>query len=131
MKDELSGGIISKAYFLGIKKYGYQCNDKDHSVISGVPRNSISFNEIKNIFMGTPLTVNIQSRFYKNNRDMSISIKNTNVTIDNKQNKQLINNNYSPIVVNINNSIFKMKYLNYLSYILNRIKITLNRIITL
>ena len=130
MKDELSGGIISKAYFLGIKKYGYQCNDKDYSVISGVPRNSISFNEIKNIFMGTPLTVNIQSRFYKNNRELSISIKNTFITIDNKQNKNLIDNKYIAPVVNLNNNLFKMKYIKYLSYILNRIKITLNRIIT-
>jgi hypothetical protein len=43
MKDELAGGIIKKAYFLGIKKYGY-IDDKDvvHSVFSGVPKNSLN-----------------------------------------------------------------------------------------
>jgi hypothetical protein len=43
LKDELNGGIIKKAYFLGIKKYGY-IDDKDniHSVFSGVERNSLS-----------------------------------------------------------------------------------------
>ena len=80
--------------------------------------------------MDTPLTVNIQSRFYKNNRELSISIKNTFITIDNKQNKNLIDNKYIAPVVNLNNNLFKMKYIKYLSYILNRIKITLNRIIT-
>ena len=33
MKDELNGGSIKKAYFLGIKKYGYiDNNDITHSV---------------------------------------------------------------------------------------------------
>jgi DNA polymerase elongation subunit (family B) len=43
LKDELNGGFIKKAYFLGIKKYGY-IDDKDvtHSVFSGVERNSLT-----------------------------------------------------------------------------------------
>jgi len=43
MKDELKGGIIKKAYFLGIKKYGYiDNNELVHSVFSGVERNSLT-----------------------------------------------------------------------------------------
>jgi DNA polymerase elongation subunit (family B) len=43
LKDELNGGVIKKAYFLGIKKYGYLDDDnKTHSVFSGVERNSLS-----------------------------------------------------------------------------------------
>ena len=55
----------------------------------------------------------IQSRFYKNNRELSISIKNTFITIDNKQNKNLIDNKYIAPVVNLNNNLFKMKYIKY------------------
>jgi hypothetical protein len=43
LKDELKGGYIRKAYFLGIKKYGYIDNlDKIHSIFSGVERNSLT-----------------------------------------------------------------------------------------
>jgi hypothetical protein len=43
LKDELKGGVIKKAYFLGIKKYGF-LDDKDniHSVFSGIERNSLT-----------------------------------------------------------------------------------------
>jgi hypothetical protein len=48
MKDELNGGYIKKAYFLGIKKYGYlDKNDIVHSVFSGVVRNSLTFEDIE------------------------------------------------------------------------------------
>jgi hypothetical protein len=43
LKDELNGKFIKKAYFLGIKKYGYIDIDNNiHSVFSGVERNSLS-----------------------------------------------------------------------------------------
>jgi hypothetical protein len=43
LKDELNGGVIKKAYFLGIKKYGYiDNNDKTHSTFSGIERNSLT-----------------------------------------------------------------------------------------
>jgi hypothetical protein len=36
LKDELNGKFIKKAYFLGIKKYGYIDSDNDiHSIFSG------------------------------------------------------------------------------------------------
>ena len=43
LKDELNGKFIKKAYFLGVKKYGYVDSDNNiHSVFSGVERNSLS-----------------------------------------------------------------------------------------
>jgi len=43
LKDELHGGHIVKAYFLGIKKYGYvDSNNITHSVFAGVERNSLT-----------------------------------------------------------------------------------------
>jgi DNA polymerase elongation subunit (family B) len=43
LKDELNGKFIKKAYFLGIKKYGYiDENNEVHSVFSGIERNSLS-----------------------------------------------------------------------------------------
>ena len=56
MKDELKGQIIEEAYFIGPKKYGYYIIDnvsgerKEYSVFSGVPRNSLSFTEVKSIY---------------------------------------------------------------------------------
>jgi hypothetical protein len=51
MKDELKGLLIEEAYFVGPKKYGYWLLDRDgtrieESVFSGVPRNSLSFEEV-------------------------------------------------------------------------------------
>ena len=49
MKDELKGNLISEAYFLGIKQYGYYYHDKDtnerveKSVFAGVSRDSLTF----------------------------------------------------------------------------------------
>jgi len=43
LKDELKGEYIKKAYFLGIKKYGYlDYNNNTHSVFSGVERNTLT-----------------------------------------------------------------------------------------
>ncbi len=61
MKDELNGGIITKGYFLGIKKYGYEYLDKEgklktKSVFSGVPRDSIPFHELEELSKGSKLT---------------------------------------------------------------------------
>jgi hypothetical protein len=57
MKDEMNGILIQEGLFLGPKKYGYWYFDKDGnrvnaSVFSGVPRNSLTFYEIRSIFEG-------------------------------------------------------------------------------
>jgi len=66
MKDELGGGTIKKAYFLGIKKYGY-IDHKDivHSVFSGVPKNTLNWNEIEQISKGFTIVKSIPIRFLK------------------------------------------------------------------
>nr|YP_010192427.1 hypothetical protein LK379_mgp25 [Amanita sinensis]QZN08164.1 hypothetical protein [Amanita sinensis] len=81
MKDELNGGLIQKAYFLGIKKYGYIDNNNiTHSVFSGVERNSLTFNEIQNIANGLIIIKFSPLRFYKNIQNLNIQIKESLVT---------------------------------------------------
>jgi hypothetical protein len=71
MKDELQGKMINEAYFLAPKNYGYYIIDivtgikQEFSVFSGVPRNSLSFEEVKSIFEGKTITKTISNRFYK------------------------------------------------------------------
>ena len=80
MKDELKGQVIAEAYFIGPKKYGYYIIDsvtgerKEFSVFSGVPRNSLSFSEVKSIFEGNIVTKNIPNRFYNSFTNLNITI---------------------------------------------------------
>lgn len=112
MKDELEGNIIKEAYFLDIKKYGYWYQDPitkqpvEISVFAGVTRNSLSFNEIRDIFNGKIITKDIPIRFYKTFKDLSIAIKSTKVTIKKTNDKLLIDNHYLPInIFNLNHDL--------------------------
>jgi len=123
MKDELKGGSIQKAYFLGIKKYGY-IDDKNitHSVFSGVERNSLTWNEIDQIANGATIVKPSPARFFKNLSSLNINIKNNlEISISSLTRKLLINNKYLPIKINI-------KFLIKIDYYLRMIK---NRIINL
>ena len=117
MKDELKGQIINEAYFLGPKKYGYYIidnvtnNKQEFSVFSGVPRNSLSFEEVKSIFEGKTIVKTIPNRFYKSFKSLNITIKDTKITIKNTSHKKLINNIYYPPVMN--NSKFDLFILLY------------------
>jgi hypothetical protein len=117
MKDELKGQVINEGYFLGPKQYGYFIIDdlgvrKDFSVFSGVPRNSLSFEEVKSLFEGNHITKNISSRFYKSFKDLNITIKDTSITIKNNSHKQLVNNIYLPPQVgNINKGFLSLNNL--------------------
>jgi len=103
MKDELNGQTINEAYFLGPKKYGYYIIDKgikqDFSVFSGVPRNSLTFDEVKTIFNGQTIIKNISNRFFKSFKNLSITIKDTNISIKNTNHKKLVNNLYLPLKI--------------------------------
>ena len=104
MKDELNGNTINEAYFVGPKKYGYYLINelgikKEYSVFSGVPRNSLSFNEVKDIFEGKIITKTINNRFFKSIQTLDITIKDTIISIKNDYNKTLINNIYYPPVI--------------------------------
>ena len=102
MKDELKGQVIEEAYFIGPKKYGYYIIDsetgirKEFSVFSGVPRNSLSFAEVKTIFEGNIVTKNISNRFYKSFNNLNITIKDTTISVKNTNDKVLVNNIYLP-----------------------------------
>jgi hypothetical protein len=83
MKDELEGGVITKGYFLGIKKYGYEYRDvlgNTHikSVLSGVERNSLNLNDLKYLSKGGIIEREIDTRFYKSFQDLNITIKTLN-----------------------------------------------------
>lgn len=85
--------LLRKQYFIDIKKYGYFFNDKNNnyinkSVIAGVERNSITFDEIKNIFYGKEVIKEIPIRYYKSFKDLSITIKSTIVSITNTNKKK-------------------------------------------
>lgn len=60
-------------------KDGYYLIDKsgikqEFSVFSGVPRNSLTFDEVKSIFEGKTITKNIPNRFYKSLSSISTPI---------------------------------------------------------
>jgi hypothetical protein len=101
MKDELKGKVISEAYFLGIKQYGYYYYDenkkKEKSVFAGITRDSISFKEIESIFRGQVLEQTNEKRFYKSFNNLNIVIKSSKIRIKNNPSKILINNNYLPL----------------------------------
>src|ERR1700753_2047068 len=104
MKDELNGNTINEAYFVGPKKYGYYLINelgikKEYSVFSGVPRNSLSFNEVKDIFEGKIITKTISDRFFKSIQTLDIIIKDTTISIKNDYNKTLVDNIYYPPVI--------------------------------
>jgi DNA polymerase type B, organellar and viral len=126
LKDELNGGIIKKAYFLGIKKYGYlDSDDKTHSIFSGVERNSLTWNEIEQIAKGFTLVKTSPIRFFKKFDNLNIVIKNQlKTSIIFNPRKQLFNNKYLPIIINIR-FITKIHY--YLKMIKNRIISFINK----
>lgn len=93
MKDELKGQVIKEGYFIAPKKYGYYIIDSisnnitNYSVFSGIPRNSLTFDNIVRIFKGESITININSRFYKSFTDLNIVIKDSKITIKNTNSK--------------------------------------------
>jgi hypothetical protein len=120
MKDELKGLVIEEAYFLGPKKYGYYMidnlgNRKEFSVFSGVPRNSLTFEEVKSIFEGSSITKNISNRFYKSFNSLNIDIRDSKITIKNNPHKELIDNIYLPPKINSG-------FHNYFTILFNKFK---------
>lgn len=103
LKDELKGGYINKAYFLGIKKYGYLDNNNIvHSVFSDIERNTLTWQEIEKISQGIIIVKPSPARFYKNISNLNINIKHDlNVSIEFKTRKIILNNKYLPIIINI------------------------------
>ena len=127
MKDEMNGILIQEGLFLAPKKYGYWYLDKNNnkvnvSVFAGVPRNSLTFDEIKNISAGQIITKNISNRFFKSFNNLNIDIKDTFITIKNNNDKILINNEFLPIkIYNAQHDLF--------GYLFNKFKNLINKTI--
>lgn len=104
MKDELNGSEIKEAYFLGIKKYGYWYLDKngnkiEKSTIAGIPRNTVSWNELKDLVNGKTITRSIKNSFYHDFNNLNINIKSHKISITFNPDKKLINNEYQPPII--------------------------------
>ena len=129
IKDELKGQVINEAYFLGPKKYGYYIidnvtgNKQEFSVFSGVPRNSLSFEEVKSIFEGETIVKTIPNRFYKSFTNLNIVIKDSKITIKNTSHKKLLNNIYYPPIMNgIKLDLFNLLYNKFKGLIIKILK---------
>ena len=132
MKDELSGKLIEEIYVLGCKQYGYWFKNKDNhkveqSVWAGIKRNSLSFDNIKELFSGKSVT-RYNTRFFRSLQKLSITIKNIKTTISYKPHKILKDNIYLPIKINsvkkpyiYNPKIYKLQTM------IDRLRKTVNR----
>jgi hypothetical protein len=89
MKNELikdDGVKIDKAYFLGIKKYGYIFTNSEgktieRSVFAGAERNSISFQDIKLMSEGGTIEKEYKDTFIRSFDKMEICIKDKNIQL--------------------------------------------------
>lgn len=118
LKDELNGGVIKKAYFFGIKKYGYiDNNDQVHSTFSGIERNSLVWDEIEQIANGFTIIKQTPIRFFKIFNTLNINIKNNlNTSIIFNPKKTLVNNFYKPMKINIKFLITFNYYMKIIKY---------------
>ncbi len=132
MKDELDGNIIKEAYFLGIKQYGFwylKDNIKiEKSVWAGITRNTLTFQDIKDLHSGITLNRRIKARFFKSIINLDIIIKPIVINIKFLPHKILQNNIYKNIrieALKYNDLFTKIKYLlkKYLNSITKFIKI--------
>lgn len=122
MKDELEGKFIEEGYFLGQKQYGFYYIDENNikieiSVWAGVPRNHISFEDIVKLSNGGELNCQIPNKFFRSFANLSIDIKDINLTIRENNDKILVNNEYLPPHVNLD---FKDPNLNMLNSLKNK-----------
>lgn len=101
MKDELNGGWIEKAYFFVVKKYAFIDHEGNvKTVLSGLPRNSLTWEEVETLANGGSIEKDIPSQFYKFFSTWSIVIKPKKVRITSVQQKTLDGNRYLPIEIN-------------------------------
>lgn len=106
MKDELNGLLIDKAYFLGIKQYGYSYHDaegqvNEKSVFAGVKRDSLTFKEIEKIYNGETLLKDTDERFFKSLKNLSVKIKPSHTNIVRSYEKNFVGNDYQPVKIDL------------------------------
>nr|YP_010561549.1 DNA polymerase [Ganoderma flexipes]UYX56920.1 DNA polymerase [Ganoderma flexipes] len=123
-KDELNGCLIQEIYILGIKQYGFWYLDKqgnriEKSVWAGYTRDSISFEEIKEIYNGKKIVKVVDNRFFRSLEGLTITIKPVKLTLQFKPQKVLINNEYLAPTVGLDNNDPILKRLDL---IINKLK---------
>lgn len=129
MKDELDGTLVKEAYFLGIKQYGYSFMDKDSghvvnkSVFAGVKRDSLTMDQIKQLHEGGNVNKTIHSKFFKSFKNLSIKVKDINLTISANREKVLIDNVYLPLHISQNSDNISL-----VKILINKIKYHLRKI---
>lgn len=110
LKDELKGDIISEAYFVAPKVYGFKQEKTLQPTIKAksIKKDQITFDHIKNLYNGETLQFPVK-RFFKNIESLSLLEKSFNVTIsrDESNSKRINVYDYSgnwvdtkPIVLN-------------------------------
>ena len=96
--------VIEEIIVLGSKQYGYWFIDQngnrvERSVLAGIGRDSVPFEELRHVFNGNQLIKPIKGRFYTSLSDQSITSKDVNMTISFNPNKKLVGNRYVPIKI--------------------------------
>jgi hypothetical protein len=105
--DKYGVESIAEATFVGLKKYGLRVIDnegniKDSSTFAGVPKDTLTFDEVNSIHNGIPLVRKLKDRFNKSFNSLSIKTQsNVKLEVSNKRDKELINNVYIPKTVNL------------------------------
>lgn len=118
---------IDKACFVGIKKYGLSVKDcsgnlQQLSVFSGVPRNSLTYDEVLQVQSGKIIERTVTDRFVKSFENLEIKTQQPlTLHISNNRDKRLEGNNYLPVNCNNFSLITKNqiinKYINRFNYL--------------
>ena len=77
-------------------------------VLAGVKRNSLTYQNILKLNNGETFNYESKLRFYKTFDNLSINIKEVQVTIKATRDKQLVNNKYIPLNINLIDSKFNV-----------------------
>lgn len=130
--DFKDGLIIDTALFLGIKQYGFQYTDKSgrlitKTVFAGIKRDSLTFEQLVSLFNGGSIKVVHKDRFIRSLSNFNIKIKDMESLVRINSDKELVDNEYLPINVNLVDSGCSIKpYLNSLNTTYHRL-IKLNK----
>ena len=117
---------IVKAYFFDKKFYAYKLdNGKHKTVISGVPKNFLNWDQIELLAKGEQLELDLNTFFFKYLTNLSIAIKSKNMVIKHHNKSKLIGNDYeSPNLILDNQQIVDR----FVILLINRIRGSLRKL---
>lgn len=111
VKDELKGDIITEAYFFGIKQYAYKTSSgKIVSVFAGIPRNSLTWDNVLELVKGGSVGVKVKSQFRRKFKNLYVTIEDNiikYIKINLERGKRLVDNKYIPPVIKRNKHILR------------------------